>query len=584
MCRLAAIISEKKISTSSRVSEMIQSMYRGGPDDSGIFEDIDNSVCFGHRRLSILDLSDEGHQPMADLDKNYFIIFNGEIYNYLSIKANLVSKGYVFRSNSDTEVLLNGYKEWGVKVFEKIEGMFAFIIYDKLKKEIIACRDQEGIKPLYYSQIGDELFFSSEIRALLRINPNWPNNPEWTTLFLAFGFIPEPYTKLKDVFQLPKASYLKFNLTSKKILIQEYHKEHFSENISDRNFIISSIRSILEKSIKSHLISDVPTGVFLSGGLDSTIITTLAQKFQKHKLKTLSIYFDDEKYNEKYYQDLVIRRTGVEHHQFKVTNNDYIDFFPDFLNAMDQPTVDGINTYFISKYSKEIGLKVVLSGLGADEIFGGYPSFDNKFDFIKKQKTLLKIFSFFVDSYPFKKIEFLDENRWYNDYLLSRSLFAPSDISKITGIDLPSIQNILSKISKPSSFENFSKFNRTSFFEKNIYMQNQLLRDSDVFSMWHGVEIRVPFLDLSLVNFMQNVSSDIKNGNNQKKILLIDAFKDDIDEAIWNRKKMGFTFPFESWRQPIELSSFSEYWDKKFLSKEINYSRYYMLNLIKKHI
>ena len=273
----------------------------------------------------------------------------------------------------------------------------------------------------------------------------------------------------------------------------------------------------------------------------------------------------------------------MEHHQFKVTNNDYIDFFPDFLKAMDQPTVDGINTYFISKYAKQIGLKVVLSGLGADEIFGGYPSFDNKFDFIKKRKTLLKIFSFFVDKYPYKKIEFLDQDRWYNDYLFSRALFAPSDISKITGIDLPSINNILSSFLEPDVFAGLSKFNKTSFFEKNIYMQNQLLRDSDVFSMWHGVELRVPFLDFTLVNFMQNVNSDLKSSKKHKKILLIDAFKEDIDEEIWNRKKMGFTFPFGSWKQPIELSDISEDWKEKFLSNKINYSRFLMLNLIKKY-
>jgi asparagine synthase (glutamine-hydrolysing) len=584
MCRISAIISKNNNLSTDDIRSMSLSMAHGGPDGMGLYISEDKKVALGHRRLSIIDLSNAGHQPMANLNNNLQITYNGEIYNYLTLRKELEDLGYKFKSNTDTEVILNAYHAWKENVLYKINGMFAFVIYDIHENKIFAARDNEGIKPLYYSQVGDKIYFASELRSFKAVNNNWEENINWHTLFLTFGFIPEPQTILKDVYHLTKGKYLEIFLNDFKIKENTIDVKNYEHNIFELEAAILEVRKSVQQSVEDQLISDVPIGVFLSGGLDSSIIATIAQKKHKNKLKTLSIYFDDEKYNEKYYQNLVINKTGVNHSSFKVTNKEFKDSIDDILNAMDQPTLDGVNTYFISKYAKKENLKVVLSGLGADEYFGGYNTFENN-NKIKKFKKILEIYALFTGNYAHKKYKFLEQTVWYKDHLFQRGVFTPSDISKIINISEKEVCSILHESIPFQDIQHLSSFEKISFLESNIYMRNQLLRDSDIFSMWHGIELRVPFLDTRLVTLINQISPNIRFNKSLKKHLLIEAFKDDLPVEIWDRKKQGFGFPFENWYKDNKYlynSNFvSKLWAKKFENKKLNYSRFWGIFLEK---
>ena len=578
MCRIAGIISYDFNDLSSNIDRMTYAMRRGGPDDSGIFIDDKFPLAFGHRRLSILDLSEAGHQPMHDVNNRFVISFNGEIYNYLNLKQELLAKGYQFKSNSDTEVILNGYEEWGIDILKKLNGMFAFLLYDKKRKKVFAARDSVGIKPLYYSFYGGKMYFSSEVRGFKSVNPNWPENPDWGIWFLTFGFMPEPHTTLEKVQHLPKGHYLEYDLIESNYAVICFYEDNFSVSITEPEQAILHTRNTVIKAVEDHLIADVPVGVFLSGGLDSSIITSIAQNKHKEKLNTISIYFDSEKYSEKKFQDLVVQKTGVIHRSFKVSNEEYQNELPFILEAMDQPTIDGVNSYFISKYANLLGFKVVLSGLGADELFGGYDSFRNKkVDQIRKYKLAASLYSKLKNEYPLKKVEYLQKDRWYNDYLLNRGLFCPSDVSRITGFDIDYVNKKLDTFSEGKIFKGLEKRNKISYLESAIYMQNQLLRDSDVFSMWYGLELRVPFLDLNVIHLARSIEPSIKYNISKKKYLLAEAFKDDLPKEIFNRIKQGFGFPFENWVKENKYLNNTALlptkWKHEFLSGKVNFFR-----------
>ena len=562
-------------------------MKRGGPDDNGSYIDKINGVALGHQRLSILDLSSSGHQPMLDNQERYVIVFNGEIYNYVQLKSELISKGYLFKSNSDTEVILNGYIEWGSKqLLKRLDGMFAFIIYDKVNSSIIGARDHVGIKPLYYSFMGGVLYFSSEVKAFKALKPSWQENEDWHVWFLSFGFIPEPHTTLKNVFHLPAGSFIEYNLKNRIYKISIYYNFTFEIKSISTKDAIAKTKDLVSNAVSNHLLSDVPVGVFLSGGLDSSILTTLAQANHVSKsqlIKTLSIYFDDEKYSESKYQKIIQARTGVEHHTYKITEEIYQSEFTTILEAFDQPSVDGVNTYFISKYARELGLKVALSGLGADELFGGYNSFNLQNDKLKKLSQLISLYSKITNRYPEKKYSFCKRNHWLNNYMLNRGLFISSDVAKITGFSEVEVIKILESYKEPLNFRDLHPLNKVSFVETSVYMKNQLLRDCDYMSMWHGLEIRVPFLDKSIVNFTQSVPPNVKFFKNKKKYLLVEAFKNEIPREIWDRPKQGFGFPFENWvssnRYLNNQNLVPNFWQRSYKGGKINFSRFFSILL-----
>ena len=478
----------------------------------------------------------------------YVISYNGELYNYQELKKELVAAGLDFKTNSDTEVIVAAYSYWGLTALDRFSGMFAFAIWDNLEKELLLARDFAGIKPLYYAFTKEGFAFASEVKAFATINYLQEPNDQWPVYFLAYGHLPEPITTLKNVQPLGKGNYLIYNYSAHTIQIKSFARYKYLELVGNREEAVCLIKNGLDQAVKKHLISDAPIGVFLSGGLDSSIIAVLARKY-KSQLKTTSIYFENEQYSEKKYQDILQHQLASDHQPHLIKENDFHACLPGIATAMDLPCCDGINTWFISRFAKESGLKTVLSGIGGDELFGGYPSFrrmnaalslENLGAGILKKTQL-------SDAKRLRRISYLSIGGAVGRYLFLRGQFIPVDIAKFLNIGETEVWNILSEQPLVPAIDFLSAGNQASWIETNLYLQNQLLRDADVMSMAHGIEIRVPFLDKEFVETVFKIKSAIKYRGKLSKQLLIDSFKDDIPEAIWNRPKMGFSFPFKEW-------------------------------------
>jgi asparagine synthase (glutamine-hydrolysing) len=593
MCRIAGMIS-KGLSPgeiTEKVKLMCDVLKHGGPDDEGVFLDEAKGLAFGHRRLSIIDLSKNGHQPMADTGQKAWITFNGEIYNYPELKEELLKAGAKFQSSTDTEVIIVAYLHWGTAAFSKFRGMFAFALYDIEKAVTYLVRDTTGIKPMYYHIEKEQLTFASEIKTFKLANIATQPDPNFEVRFLAFGHIPEPYTTLKNVFSLAKGHFLRWDHHNNTHTIASYQtKTPPSNYITDIKTAREYVHNTLKMAINRQLIADAPIGVFLSGGIDSSLITLLANQQKGQQLKTISIFFNEKTYDERAFQNLIVNEISGEKFAHLVQQQDFERLFPDIIRDMDMPTTDGINTWFISKYAHEDGLKAVLSGVGADELFGGYPSFSR----IKYLKYLRKIPSpFFKAANYFKedkyrKVSFLAQNTPLADYLLLRGLFIPADIAKILDIDTKQVEEILfNQICMPEP--NTYNEEHASWFETNFYMQNQLLRDTDVMSMSHGLEVRVPFLDEDFQQLALSIAPEIRFNNKVPKKILIDSFDDILPKATWNRPKMGFTFPLQEWmKQHDDISNENLYRRnesikivKKFKTGQVHWSKIFALYQIR---
>ncbi|KAF0242836.1 MAG: asparagine synthase (glutamine-hydrolyzing) [Sediminibacterium sp.] len=555
MCRISGIVHRSSTPAIDQITSMRDSMLHGGPDDAGVYIDEELHLALGHRRLSLIDLSAAGHQPMFSKDKNLVIVFNGEIYNYKEIQQELQSLGHNFISHSDTEVIIAAYAQWGKDCFSRFNGMFALAILDKLNGKLILARDHAGIKPLYYSFENGSLYFASEIRAFKTIYSNWKTNPDWRTYFLVFGYIPEPYTTLENVYTLSKGNWMEISLNTFNQQQGQFAQPNYQYTIHSEQEAVTKVKDALDAAVKRHLISDAPIGLFLSGGIDSSILTLLAKKYCGDQLQTLSIDFEESSFSEKKYQQIIIDATNAKHQSFIVSKQDFIDAIPDILEAIDQPSNDGINSYFITRYAKEAGLKAVLSGIGADELFGGYPSFKRTGLLGYTQLIppfLLKAAVLFPDDKK-KKIQFLVDTRFPGHYLFNRGFFTPDRVAAYLDIPISKVNRVIESVALPAANKAMHPLEQVAFEETNLYMQNQLLKDTDYMSMWHSVEVRVPFLDKDLMNLVYSIHPDIRYNSKQTKHLLIKAFADILPEAIWNRPKQGFTFPFQQWFNQVNI-------------------------------
>jgi asparagine synthase (glutamine-hydrolysing) len=572
MCRIAGLITNKleQRSIKAAVTAMCDTMQHGGPDDDGIFEDVAENLVFGHRRLSIIELNQNGHQPMADNNAQVWITFNGEIFNYQELRRELEQLGAKFATQTDTEVIINAYLYWQTKSFSKLKGMFAFALYDTRKAQTYLVRDSGGVKPLYYFVEPGQLAFASEIKAFKASGIATQPDIEWPVRLLAYGHIPEPYTTLKNVRSLPKGHYLIREQNGATALKSYIANENGAAIISTKE-AQEGVFSLLNSAVKHQLISDAPIGVFLSGGIDSSILTLLASLEPAHRLKTVSIYFNEKQYDERNYQDALLSIVGGENHKHLVTEADFNRYFATILTAMDMPTTDGINSWFISKYAHDTGLKAVLSGTGADELFGGYPSFE-RIGLIKYLRTipssLLKK-SNLIKFRNYKRLSYLAYHHSAADYLFLRGLYTVRDISRAIDIDEAQVADILFR---DNSYPHFGRYDKlhAAWFETNMYMQNQLLRDTDVMSMCHGLEVRVPFLDENLRAFITRIDPAILFGNERPKQLLIDSFKELLPPCIWNRPKMGFTFPLQKWMKDNHNVADPGFYNTKFAKEIIN--------------
>lgn len=549
MCRIAGIVSSVLSDTEIKtgISQMCDAMHKGGPDGYGYYVNATLNLGFGHRRLSLIDLSENGKQPMCYGEK-LWITFNGEIYNYLELKEDLTAQGYTFNNQTDTEVILAGYQAYGTDFFKQLKGMFAFALLDEGKKQTYLVRDEMGIKPLYYSEKDKQLYFASEVKAFSAIHPNWKENSDWPIYFLSFGFIPEPYTTLKEVYNLPKGHFLTWDHTLQKSKLQKFAKGYPSTVAKNSVEAAEETKVNLDKAVKRHLISDAPIGVFLSGGIDSSLLSLVANEQHSQTINTVSINFNEPEFSEQAYQEIVAQQINSKHISHTVTAKDFEKHIDQIFADMDQPSNDGINSWFVNKVAKENGLKAVLSGIGADELFGGYPSFKRHslIKTLKKTPRFILKKAKYLPSDKLKRISFLAYQNPIGEYLFLRGFYTPNVVAKLLNVTEEKIEQALEHYPKHQELEQLSAEDRISWFETNVYMQNQLLKDTDYMSMAHGVEVRVPFLDQDVIAGALSLPTKARFST-QPKSLLIQAYRSLLPEAIWNRPKKGFTFPFQQW-------------------------------------
>lgn len=577
MCGIYGQISTSKIDRNDFKKNLLK-MHHRGPDNSGIF--IDTNIAFGHTRLSILDLSASGHQPMMDLNEKYVITYNGEIYNFDEIKNNLQKKGYIFKSNSDTEIILYGFIEYGEKIVEEIKGMFAFAIYNKETQKIFLARDHMGIKPLYYFKDNDNFLFSSEVRCLKNYSSGI--NSDSKILFLCLGSVPEPLTIYEKIFSFPKGHYGFFS--NNELKLTKYYQDEYEPKTSEPySDIVQNTKELLHKSIERHLISDAPIGTFLSGGLDSSAITAIAAQY-KSDLHTLSLDFHEKDLSEKYYQELIVKKYNTNHTNYIIDEKIFLDNIHQFIGSLDQPTIDGLNTFFVSKAAIDSGLKAVLSGLGGDEIFYGYPSFKRANKINALNKLPLSMIGLITKNKKLEKLDFLKVGNDISIYLPLSTVFTPIETAKILDISVEDVYHVLRKNLNQYNELNIKNLDdKISFFELNLYMKNQLLRDADIFGMAHSLEIRVPLLDKDLVDYVLKINPKHKYRKNINKPLLADATKDLVPSEIITRKKKGFEIPFKYWLQKnIDNFEIDQNVKKDFINNKIHWSKVWSLNVINK--
>lgn len=543
MCRIAGIASfEDATENDRKVRTMIAALAHGGPDDEGVYQQ--NNLTLGHRRLSIIDLSSAGHQPMIHRTGQQVISFNGEIYNYKELRAELQKSGTSFATHTDTEIIIEAYRTWGIDAFAKLRGIFAFAFYDAPQKKLLLVRDSPGVKPLYYAATGNRVVFASEVKAFKAFDPSWKAMPTWKPLFLAFGYLPHPFTTLDGVRQLTPGCVLEVNLsnlTSKEISYMPVPGRRQYSDIDAPRVVEDAVRTALKRNI----ISDAPLGVFLSGGIDSSLLTLLASEEIGDGLKTVSINFAEADFDEGVYQKMVLAKTGSPNHQqFKISEGEFWQSADAIWKAMDQPTIDGVNSYFVSMGAHRAGLKAVLSGLGADELFGGYASLSRIkwIQYLKKlpAKDLAARAAGTVNN-AFRRLSFLKLNNTVGDYLFLRGIHSPSIIARILQTTEDDVWNVLKSVREPESSD-ISRSSYANFLEYNFYMKNQLLKDTDFMSMNFGLEVRVPFLDQDVIDISNRLPTPPS-----PKHYLIKPFQDVLPKEIIFRKKHGFTFPFHVW-------------------------------------
>jgi asparagine synthase (glutamine-hydrolysing) len=551
---------------------MSKGLKHRGPDDAGISiwpgTEKRSWAAFAHRRLSIIDLSEAGHQPMPTADGRFTIIFNGEIYNYRTLKRELESEGVNFQSHSDTEVLLQLYTHRGTDCLRLLRGMFAFAIRNNQDGSIFIARDPLGIKPLYYYQTNNLLIFASELRALLAsgLVPR-RLSPSGLLSYLQTGSVSAPTTIIQDIrLLLPGHSLVIKQAPNLSLEIEEssYVGDWLArgEGIAGlkRDSAVEALREALKESVRVHLESDVPLGPFLSGGMDSSAIVALMSAVTKHIPRTFSVVFDEERFSEAGHARQVARKFGTEHHEILLGENQLFEMLPAAVAAEDQPTMDGINTFVVSKAVKEAGITVALSGLGGDELFAGYPTFRRALR-LKSLARLPRCVREGVSSFGEKVWNRSRQEQKLWELIrsdgsprvactVSRQLLSNGEVGAL----LSASDSFLNgTYTEPNGFDGGSEtkdaVNAVSLCELNGYMANTLLRDTDSMSMAHSLEVRVPFIDVDVVKFVLSLPGSWKVNGGRPKPLLQDALGDLLPREILNRPKMGFTLPFQDWMQ-----------------------------------
>lgn len=571
MCGINGIVGAgKDVNAAVLVRKMNDSLSHRGPDAEGLFED--EGLVLGHRRLAIIDTNERGNQPFQSADGRFVIAFNGEIYNYRELKAQI--DDYPFLTDSDTEVLLAAFRKWGVDCLQRLNGMFAFAIWDRQERSLVVARDRMGIKPLYYFEDKGTLVFSSEIRALLASGyPPRRMNHNALADFLRYQTVHGPETMIDGVFTLPPGHYIL--VTESELKLEEWWSlpRAVSPVLAPRKEVLKHVRETLLSSVELRMRSDVDFGAFLSGGIDSSAVVGLMAEVSDRPIDTFNVAFKEDRFNEAQYADLIAQKFNTRHHKLVLSADDFLQQIPDALAAVDHPSGDGPNTFVVAGATKAAGVTMALSGLGGDELFAGYDIFRQATEMLDKRwmmsfpKLLRQMAGGALKQMrpgiaSWKKASILNQD--YLDlehaYPYSRLIYPDKRIKELlTTSKLPpnSVHAMLKEVLDPSgpAFK-MPYLSQVSLAEIKTYLQNVLLRDTDQMSMAHALEVRVPFLDHRLVTYVMGVNDPDRYPHTPKK-LLTDALGNMLPARIIDRPKMGFTLPWDEWMRG-SMKSFCE--------------------------
>lgn len=560
MCGIAGIVTIDKRElyddTVGRCRNMVDSFKHRGPDDSGVNVACEQPlVVLGHVRLSIIDLSKHAAQPMVDSQNGNTLVYNGEIYNFMEIRIQLEQAGYEFSTSSDTEVLLKSYDYWGEDCCLRFNGMFAFAIWDHARKRLFMARDRLGIKPLYYTVQKENLIFASEVRTLLA-SAKVERKVNLTALnaWLAYGSAQEPETLIKNVQSLPHAHCAIWQ--DGKIRCRRYWSPELQNKLyGSKQQVRELVSEELSAAVRRRMISDVPLGCFLSGGIDSSAISGIMQSHSSSPINTFSIVFDQKTHDEREFSRLAAERQGTLHTELELTGDMVIDNLDQAIRSFDQPSLDGLNTWFVSKVTKEAGLTVALSGVGGDELFAGYEGF-KKMRQVERIKKLVHFLPAWTGEY-IQKFSKSEKSRKIGQiissssepYFICRQLFSPMQTEMLLKTEMFDEEGCLpawyGSLYKDTS--RLDDTSRISWFEINTYMLSTLLRDTDQMSMAHALEVRVPLLDHKLVELLMTIPEALKIEPDTPKPLLVAGSKNTIPDACIWRPKQGFSLPFDYW-------------------------------------
>ncbi len=615
MCGIAGILNINQQGfclQNNLLDHMQQRLEHRGPDHHSTWISDEHQIGFAFRRLKIIDLSDAGNQPMMDREKSVVVVFNGEIYNYRELRAELEQAGHIFTSNTDTETIIHGYKQWGIDVLFKLEGMFAIALYDFIKREFFLVRDRIGIKPVYFSLQGGTLSFASEIKALWEIP--WIEkeiNSQALYHYLTLMVTPAPYTIYKNIYKLPAGFFVRVD-ARKNIYFNEWYtpvtdlSSQERKSFDDEAFCLENIQDLFFKATKKRMVSDVPFGAFLSGGIDSSLNVAFMSQFVD-RVKTFTVAFENDPNNELEWARMISKRFGTDHHEIVISEKEAFHFYEKMVYLLDEPLADCvcIPFYYVAKLARDSGVTVVQVGEGADELFFGYPIYEQYKKLYDRfwnptQKFVPRFLKNILSKLGQSFVSYSSRRELLKNWAAGRPLFWGGALGFNEEQKQAILKDFLSLRQKheydsivdkiyPGLAQEFDTFSVVDFHLKRLraldpqadfcksmmYLELKqrlpelLLMRADKMSMATGVEAREPFLDHKLVEFMYHVPVHLKFKNDTLKYLLKKVSQGILPDVIINRKKVGFSAPTVEWFNNGEL--FPSYFKKLGSSHLYNY-------------
>jgi asparagine synthase (glutamine-hydrolysing) len=600
MCGICGIynIGRKGSIDDAVLYDMMMSLHHRGPDSHNM--SLKNNIGFGHTRLSIIDLS-TGSQPIANEDGSIMLILNGEIYNYKELRESLIKRGHRFKSDSDTEVIVHAYETYGIQCIEHFVGMFAFALWDTNKKSLFLVRDRLGKKPLYYLEFNGVFYFSSEIKAFLKI-PDYKCSLNFNTLeqYSIFSYCVAPNTILKNIYKLRPGFYLERTENT----IKETCYWHCTYNAMGQMSYDAAkhkVRDQLTQAVQSRMISDVPLGAFLSGGIDSSIIVAIMSQLSSTPIKTFSIGFNEERYSELSFARCVAKAFKTEHYE-KIVTPDIHEILDHYIWSLDQPFADSssIAMYYLAKMARQ-HITVALSGDGGDETFAGYPRYKGIlfYSFLKQHKqfrkivhSLLKIGSLYKNRNSDSKSFLIKINKFYLTLLSDQSLideynnwfshFKKKELNELF-VFFPEYDSLESIHDYYKSSTLLLETDKVIYTDINSYLPDDLLFKADSMSMAHSLEVRSPFLDHRFFDYSLSLPLNFKLSFFNSKKILKDAFAHTLPRAIVNRRKMGFGVPVSQWIRNELLPLVSSIFDSSEFKDRGIYNHTYAEKLLREH-